>query len=94
MLLTTISLFPPLGFATELAPGAIVDLLWLHAAPPDGVKHIHARAGPHRIDVAVFTVASEQSISDYIVTRVCERAVASIPALQGWRIAPRWGTSP
>ncbi|GHJ45467.1 hypothetical protein Cs7R123_28090 [Catellatospora sp. TT07R-123] len=83
MLTTTVRLVPPRG-APGLSPAEVVDLLWLHAAPPDGVEHIHARAGPAGIDVVVFTVASGQDIADVIVAAVCGRAIRSAPVLSGW----------
>jgi hypothetical protein len=89
MLLTTVRLYPPSGRNPVPAPGVVIDLLWLHAMPPDGVEYIHARAGPGRIDVAVFTIASDQLVADYVVARVCQRAIASVPVLSGWEIAAR-----
>jgi hypothetical protein len=85
MLMTTIRLAPPSG-TQAIAPGAVVDLIWLHAAPPDGIKHIHARAGPGRIEVVMFVVASQQDIGDYVARAVCRRAVDATPALRGWQI--------
>ncbi|GAA1365809.1 MULTISPECIES: hypothetical protein [Catellatospora] len=81
-----IVLRPPESPGIHLSVSEIVDLLWLNAALSDGVKHIHARAGADCVEVGVFTVASEQSISDYIVRKVCGRAIHSVPALRGWSI--------
>ncbi len=89
MLLTRIALQPPPGKEVHLTPSGLVDLLWLNVAPPDGIKHIHARAIGEFIEVAVFSVSSEQEISDYIVRRVCERAVRTVPILRDWLVLRR-----
>ncbi|MEU3454353.1 hypothetical protein ABZ671_12225 [Micromonospora sp. NPDC006766] len=85
MLLTRIALRPPHDDC-DLSAGELTDLLWLNATAADGIRHIHARRIAGRVAVAVFTVASEQDISDYIVQRVCERAIRSVPALHGWTV--------
>jgi len=86
VLLTKIALRPlPVGGA-PLDAEVVVDLLWLNTAASDGVKHIHVRVGPDVVNVVAFTVASEQAISDYVVARICERAIRTMPALAGWRI--------
>ncbi len=86
MLLTRIALQPPPGTELHLTPSGLVDLLWLNVAAPDGIKHIHARAIGGLIEVVMFSVSSEQEISDYIVRRVCERAVRTVPVLRGWLV--------
>ncbi|MEU1811867.1 hypothetical protein O7622_15935 [Micromonospora sp. WMMD1076] len=85
MLLTRIALRPPRG-DYDLSAGELTDLLWLNAAAADGIRHIRARAFAGQVEVAVFTIASEQAISDYIVQRVCQRAIRSVPALRGWTV--------
>ncbi|ASW54709.1 hypothetical protein [Plantactinospora sp. KBS50] len=86
MLLTRIALRPPLHDCA-LSAGELADLLWLNTTRADGIRHIHARAIAGYVELAVFTVASEQEISDYIVQRVCERAVRVVPALRGWTVS-------
>jgi hypothetical protein len=86
VLLTRIALRPPLDAAADLSAGELSDLLWLNVTAADGIRHIHARTIGGRIEVAVFTVASEQEISDYIVERICKRAVRIVPALRGWTV--------
>ncbi len=85
MLLTRIALRPPRD-DSALSAGELTDLLWLNTTLADGIRHIHARIIAGCVELAVFTVASEQEISDYIVQRVCERAVRVVPALRGWTV--------
>ncbi|MET7708328.1 hypothetical protein [Micromonospora sp. NPDC005413] len=85
VLFTRIALRPPRD-DHDLSAGELTDLLWLNAAAADGIRHIRARAFAGQMEVAVFTVASEQAISDYIVQRVCQRAIRSVPALRGWTV--------
>ena len=82
--MTRIAFRRPADSEPLLTPEEIVDLLWLSVAATDGIKHIHAREMSGAIEVIMFSVTSEQLISDYIVRRVCERAVLSIPALKDW----------
>lgn len=84
--MSRIAMRPPADAGARLAPGALVDLLWLNATESDGIKHIHARAVGDDIEVIMFSVASEQDISEYIVRRVCERATRIVPALRGWQV--------
>ena len=86
MQLTRIALRPAVATSTPLSEGSLVDLLWINVAASDGIKHIHARAIGDTIEVVMFSVASEQEISDYIVRRVCERAVRTVPALKDWLV--------
>ncbi|MER7419504.1 hypothetical protein ABT346_22435 [Micromonospora peucetia] len=85
MLLTRITLRAPHDDC-DLSAGELTDLLWLNAAAADGIRHIRARAIAGQVEVAVFTIASEQAISDYIVERICQRAIHSVPALRGWTV--------
>jgi hypothetical protein len=84
--MSRIAMCPPTEGA-GIAEGALVDLLWLNTTESDGIKHIHARAVGDTIEVVVFSVLSEPAISEYIVRRVCERAIRMVPALHGWRIS-------
>jgi len=86
VLLTRIALRPPLDAGPDMSAGELSDLLWLNATTHDGIQHIHARTIGGRIEVAVFTLASEQEISDLIVERLCHRALRDVPALRGWSV--------
>jgi hypothetical protein len=83
--MTRIAMRPPVTGAL-LSPGALVDLLWLNATESDGIKHIHARANGGDVEVIMFRIPSEHDNSEYIVRRVCERAVRIVPALKGWQV--------
>ncbi len=83
MLLTRIVLRPS-ETSRRLSAAEVIDLLWINCTESDGIKHIHAREIADSIHVVAFTVASEQSISDYIVRCICERAVRTVPAFDGW----------
>lgn len=83
--MTRIAMRPP-ATGAPLAPGALVDLLWLNATESDGIKHIHARAVGDDIEVIMFRIASDHDISEYVVWCVCERAIRIVPALKGWQV--------
>lgn len=39
---------------TQADAEQLVDRIWARAAPELGIQHLYARAGPHRIDLAVY----------------------------------------
>lgn len=83
MLLSRVTLRPPEGPESPISPADMVDLIWLAVATTDRIEHIHARPAGPAVEIAFFTLAAEQKISDEIARRVCERAVRVIPALRG-----------
>ena len=84
MLLSRVTMRPSSMAMAAVSPAGLVDLIWLNIEQSDGIEHIHARATGPVIEVVFFTVASEQSISDHIAIRICERATKKVPALRGW----------
>ena len=38
----------------------LLDVLWAHTRIEDGIEHMHARAGPERIDVLFFVSAPSE----------------------------------
>ncbi|MFK0258246.1 hypothetical protein [Streptomyces sp. NPDC090445] len=47
----------------EAAPAAeaaeVVDALWAHALPGDGLQHVSARAEPDRVDVLLYLLSTD-----------------------------------
>jgi len=84
VLLSRVTMRPSSMAPVAVSPSGLVDLIWLNIEQSDGIEHIHARAAGPVIEVVFFTVASEQSISDHIAIRICERATKKVPALRGW----------
>lgn len=66
-------------------PELITDILWAAARLPEGLEHIRARHGPSSatFDVAMFYSSGSPSIAEAALD-LCERAIASAPALLGW----------
>jgi hypothetical protein len=54
--LTRRSSAPPSADGREL-----VDILWAHALPEDGLEHARCRLGPDRADLALFIRETEHS---------------------------------
>jgi hypothetical protein len=88
MLMSLVRLVPPSTGTGTLTAAVVSDLLWSHVTPADAVQHLHACAGAGRIEVAVFTLALNQSVSDITACVICLRAVERIPVLQRWWVVP------
>ncbi|MEU4214073.1 hypothetical protein [Actinoplanes sp. NPDC026623] len=89
VLMSTLSLIPPWVDQPMVAATAVTDLLWPHTTPADGVQHMYARPGAGGIDVAIFTLAVDQSVADITAYVVCLRALDRIPALRSWQVLRR-----
>jgi hypothetical protein len=61
------------------------DRIWARAAPDLGIQHLHAKAGPHHIDLAVYLAGAGPEKSPGADGTPVQHILALIPE---WAIAP------
>jgi len=88
MHLVMVTLVAPDGSHPQICPEVLVDLLWAHARPGDGIEHLRAATGPHGIDVSAFAMDVPGHAADHGLREVVSRAVRATPALFECRISP------
>ena len=69
-------------------PGApeLADVLWAHCESADGVEHIRCTSRPGQVGVVLFMKADDAESAVASARSVCERIIARVPALDGWRV--------
>lgn len=77
------------GPRTDLSSGIVVDLFWALGRPSDRVEHLHAELLPNRILLTVFLLAASGPAAEAAAHRLGVRALATAPALAGWRLLLR-----
>lgn len=92
MHLVMVTLVAPDGSHPEICPEVLVDLLWAHTHPADGIEHLRAATGPHGIDVSAFAMNVQGHAADHGLREVVERAVRATPVLCEYRISPTVNT--
>ncbi len=76
-----------LSAESGLDPVGLVDILWAHARPEDGLEHIAQHANDGTVDVTLF-VKSDAPESAYLAAvRVCRSALQTARPLAGWELA-------
>ncbi|MEU7994074.1 hypothetical protein AB0B83_01855 [Micromonospora sp. NPDC049060] len=58
---------------TALNEVALLDAIWVHTRPADRVEHIRVRAGPSRISVALFLIATDAHDMNELTDRIRQR---------------------
>jgi hypothetical protein len=70
----------------EPDPECVLDALWAAAAPDDRLEHITLLHGPGRFEVVMFHLTSSAERGEQAAIRLCARACAQAPLLQGWTV--------
>lgn len=91
MHLVTLTLVSPRGLKDGVRPEVLVDLLWAHAHPADGIQHLRAARSPVGIDVSAFSVCADDEPPDRGLHDVIQRAIEATPAMSNWHISAQEG---
>jgi hypothetical protein len=86
MHLVMLTLVAPDGSQPEIRPEILVDLLWAHARPGDGIEHLRAAIGPYGIDVSAFAFSMHGHPADHGLREVVQRAIRATPVLFDFHI--------
>jgi hypothetical protein len=69
-----------------LDPVGLIDILWAHARPEDGLEHIAQHVNDDTVDITLF-VKSDAPQSAYLAAiRICRSALHAARPLAGWKM--------
>lgn len=88
MKMMSVRLEGPTAKGPGLADDDVTELLWLHVAKESGIDHIHSRVAPGLVEIVFFYVTQDDRLNLHTALAICDRTIASTPALAGWRSHP------
>lgn len=74
---------PSLGLA------GMIDILWAHALPADGLEHIGRRIDCETVDLVFFMKATAQENACQAALGICRRMLSASPILADWKLIAR-----
>lgn len=66
----------------------VLDILWVHAGPADGLEHASCRAGPERLDLLLFLLPDLDLSPEHRVASLLNRCHRASPELQRRYLPP------
>ena len=73
--------------ATALLDSAgLIDILWAHALPQDGLEHIAKYISGDTVDIKVFVKSDTPENAYKAAIRICHSAIHTSSALADWRL--------
>jgi hypothetical protein len=70
-----------------LDPVGLIDILWVHSRPADGLEHIAHHVNGQAVDITLF-VKSDAPESAYLAAiRICRSALDAAHPLAGWKLS-------
>ena len=70
-----------------LDPVGLIDILWAHSRPADGLEHIAQHVNDQAVDITLF-VKSDAPESAYLAAvRICRSALDAARPLAGWKLS-------
>jgi len=69
-----------------LDPAGLIDILWAHALPTDGLEHIGQRINYETVEAVLFMKASTQENARQAALEICRRMLSASPALAYWKL--------
>lgn len=64
----------------------LIDIIWAHALPTDGLEHIGQRINYETVDAVLFMKSATQENARQAALEICRRMLASSPALADWKL--------
>jgi hypothetical protein len=64
----------------------LIDILWAHAVPADGLEHIGQRISYETVDVVLFMKSAAQENARQAALEICRRMLSASPALADWKL--------
>jgi len=75
-----------LGETPCLDLAGLIDILWAHALPADGLEHIGQRVDYETVDVVLFMKSTAQENAYQAALGICHRMLSASPALADWKL--------
>jgi hypothetical protein len=64
----------------------LIDILWAHALPEDGIEHIGRRMDNETVDVVLFMKCASKEDACQAALGICRRMLFASPALADWKL--------
>jgi hypothetical protein len=64
----------------------LIDILWAHALPEDGLEHIAHHISDDTVDIMLFVKSEAPEIAYAAAMRMCHSALRTSRALARWRL--------
>lgn len=64
----------------------LIDILWAHALPADGLEHIGQRVNYETVDFVLFIKSTGQENACQAALGICRRMLSASPALTDWKL--------
>jgi hypothetical protein len=64
----------------------LIDILWAHALPGDGLEHIAKHISDDMIDINLFVKSDSPENAYKAAVRICRSALSTSAALADWRL--------
>ena len=66
----------------------LIDILWAHALPTDGLEHISKRMDDDTADFVLFMKSDTPEQACGAAIRICRRTLAASSMLADWKLIP------
>jgi hypothetical protein len=67
-------------------PVGLIDILWAHARPEDGLEHIAHHVKNDRVDITLFVKSDARESACRAAIRVCRSALHAARPLADWKM--------
>jgi hypothetical protein len=75
-----------LNAESGLDPVGLVDILWAHACPEDGLEHIAQHVNDGTVDITLFVQADALESACRAAIRICRSALHAARPLADWKM--------
>jgi hypothetical protein len=81
-----------LGEAASLNSAELIDILWAHSLPADGLEHIGLRVGERTVDAVLFVKSATPESARGTAIEIFRRTLSLSRPLAEWKLVPDDGT--
>lgn len=75
-----------LSAKSGLDPVGLIDILWAHACPEDGLEHIAQHVNDDTVDITLFVKADALESAYRAAIRICHSALRAAHPLADWKM--------
>lgn len=75
-----------LNAKSGLDPVGLIDILWAHACPEDGLEHIAQHVNADTVDITLFVKADALESAHQAAIRICHSALHAARPLADWKM--------
>src|SRR5690348_14843624 len=75
-----------LNVKAGLDPVGLIDILWAHALPEDGLEHIAQHENGGTVNITLFVKSAALESAYLAATRICHSALSAARPLADWHL--------